>query len=468
MRYIFSIVGLLLLFEACQPEEEQLTTDPTAQLRFSSDTIFFDTLFTSLGSITKRFRVYNDSENAVNISSVSLGTGSNSPFSIFVNGVGGPTVNNVRILGRDSILLLAEVTIDPQNEDLPFLVTDEIIFLTNGNQQQVDLVAVGQDDNCLSELVLVCNTTWTQDRPYVIFNSVLVQENCTLNIEPGTKVYNHNGSFIFIGGTLHARGEADQKIIFANDRFDEDFIDAPGQWGGLIFLQNSRNHRIDHAEIRNANIGIYLGTPDDDDEPDLELSNTRIENIGGNSIIPSIDSLVQPGFGILAISSDLYAYNVLINNCEINLLANVAGGNYRYEHCTFANFSFNFFRRDPSVAFSNNLILGDGSLLVGNTTISMTNSILWGSLSEELLVSDAEEASLTIELNNNILQTQLPQFQNDNFFDDPRFFSPSEYDYRLDTLSPAKDIGLPLKITVAYNGMLSDVLPDLGAFERIE
>ena len=159
---------------------------------------------------------------------------------------------------------------------------------------------------------------------------------------------------------------------------------------------------------------------------------------------------------------------MLINNCEINLLANVAGGNYRYEHCTFANFSFNFFRRDPSVAFSNNLILGDGSLLECNTTISMTNSILWGSLSEELLVSDAEEASLTIELNNNILQTQLPQFQNDNFFDDPRFFSPSEYDYRLDTLSPAKDIGLPLNITVDFNGMLRDELPDLGAFERIE
>lgn len=468
MKYLVSIAPLLFLLMACQPEEEQLTLDTSVKLRFSNDTIFFDTVFTSLGSITKRFRIYNDAENAVNISSVSIGGGTSSPYTIFVNGIGGPTVNDVRILGKDSILLLAEVTIDPQDENLPFLVTDEINFITNGNQQQVDLVAFGQDANFLRDSVLTCNTTWTADRPYVIYNSILVPENCTLTIEPGTKVYNHNGSFIFIGGTIDAQGQADNRITFTNDRFDDEFIDAPGQWGGLIFLQNSTNNRIDNAEIRNANIGIYLGTPDDDDDPDLILSNTRIENIGGNSVIPSIDSLVQPGFGILAISSDLYAYNVLINNCETNLMANVAGGNYRYEHCTFANFSFDFFRRDPSIAFANNLLLGDGTLLVGNTNITMTNSIVWGSLSEELLISEAEEAPLTLTINNNILQTQLQEFQEGNFFDDPRFFSPSEYNYSLDTLSPAKDIGLPLDIEIDLNGVARDDIPDLGAFERVE
>lgn len=447
---------------------EEISFDTSAQLRFSQDTVFFDTVFTSLGSITKRFRVYNDAENAVVISSISLQEEGESNFSIFANGLAGPNIENVRILGKDSILVLAEVLIDPQDENLPFLVTDKINFETNGNRQAVDLVAWGQDANFLRDSVLVCNTTWTANRPYVIYNSVLVQEGCKLAIEPGTKIYNHNGSFIFIGGSIEAIGTPEQRILFTNDRFDEAFVDAPGQWGGLIFLQNSNNNSISYADIRNANVGIYLGTPDDDNDPDLELTNTRIENIGGNSVIPSIDSLVQPGYGILAISSDLYAKNVLINNCQINVVANLAGGNYTYEHCTFANFSFDFFRRDPMLVFSDNLVTGD-VLLVDDLNVSMTNSIVWGSLSEELLFSDATEGgSFELVLNNNILRTIQNDLLIDNLNEDPQFFDPSMYDYSLDTLSPAKDRGNNFMIIRDLDGNERDANPDLGALERKE
>lgn len=451
---------------ACQPQEEQFTFDTSSGLRFSQDTLFFDTLFTTLGSVTKRIRVYNDSENAVSISSVALEEGSNSPFSIFVNGLAGPAVENVRILGNDSILILAEVTIDPQDQNLPFLVTDRINFTTNGNAQDVDLVAWGQDANFLRDSVLACNTIWTAERPYVIYNSVLVEEGCNLTIEPGTKIFNHNGSFIFIGGALQALGEPDNRITFTNDRFDEAFENAPGQWGGIVFLQNSKDNSIDYADIRNANVGIYLGTPDDDADPDLMLTNTRIENIGGNAAIPSIDSLVQPGYGILAISSDLYAKNVLINNCQINVAAHLAGGNYTYEHCTFANFSFDFFRREPMLVFSDNLIIGN-TLLTDDLQLSMTNSIVWGSLSEELLFSDSEDAAIfDITFNNNILKTNFIDLGTNNFVEDPRFFDPGEYDYSLDTLSPAKDAGVSIGVLLDHDGKVRDDMPDLGAFER--
>ncbi|QSE98029.1 right-handed parallel beta-helix repeat-containing protein [Fulvivirga lutea] len=466
MRYIL-LLFVVLAF-ACQPEEEKFTSDASAKLRFSADTVLFDTVFTSLGSVTKRFRAYNDSKNAVNISSVSLANGPNSQFSIFVNGLAGPSLENIRILGGDSILILAEVTINPQDEDLPFIVTDQIQFNTNGNAQDVDLVAWGQDANFLRDSVLMCNTTWTAERPYVIYNSVLVNEGCQLTIEPGTKVYSHNGSFIFIAGTLSAIGTADERITFINDRFDESFKNAPGQWGGLIFLQGSDNNQINYADIRNANVGIYLGTPDDDTDPDLILSNTRIENMGGNSVVPSIDSLVQPGYGILAISSDLQATNVLVNNCQINTLANIAGGNYDYRHCTFGNFSFDFFRRDPSVVFSNNLVLGDNSLLVSDLSVTMSNSIVWGSLREELLTSNAEEAGYSLTLSNNILRTQTEALASANIVEDPKFLDPAEYDYSLDTLSPAKDTGLDFGITTDLEGKMRDSQPDIGAFERIE
>jgi hypothetical protein len=470
LRYTLFLLILVLAALSCRPEEEVFSFDTSASLRFSTDTVFFDTLFTTLGSVTKRFKVYNDSQNALNISNISLFDGSTSPFTIYVNGLAGPSLENIRILGKDSILVLAEVTIDPSNTNLPFLVTDQINFKTNGNDQNVKLVAWGQDANFLRDSVLVCNTTWTADRPYVLYNSVFVAEGCTLTIEPGTRIYSHNGSFIFIQGTILANGTADNRILFSNDRFDEAFANAPGQWGGLIFLLGSNQNIIDYSDIRNAKVGIYLGTPDDNTDPDLILSNTRIENMGGNTEILTIDSLVQPGYGILAITSDLYAYNVLVNNCQINLIGNLAGGNYRYEHCTFVNFSFDFFRENPSAVFSDNLILGNGSVLLADLDASITNSIIWGNTNEELLISNSGETNFNLTLINNILKSNDELFAlNDNILgEDPNFFDPRGYNYTLDTLSPAKDSAIPIGILTDLEGNIRDSKPDIGAFERKE
>lgn len=455
---------------ACTPEEEKLTFDDSATLRFSTDSILFDTLFTSKQSITKRFRVYNDNDKAVNISSIALANGSSSPYKVVVNGRADAEFNDVKLLGQDSLLVLVEVTIDPMDQNLPFLVTDQLIFNTNDNIQDVDLVAWGQDAVFLNGEILACNTTWTNDRPYVIFNSVLIDSLCNLTVEAGTQIYSHKGSFIFIEGSIDVQGSPEEKVLFSNDRFDEGFEDAPGQWGGLIFLPGSNNNTIDHAAIRNAEFGIYLGTPDDDDTYDLVLSNSRIENIGGNETFVGNIINVAPGYGVLAISSDLYAYNTLINNCEVNTVGNYAGGNYKYDHCTFGNFSFDFFRQDPSVVFADNIALGNNSFLIEDLSVEMNNSIIWGSLGDELLTSNSGESQFNISISHSLLRTRDSQWAgNDNIInEDPRFINARSYNYELDTLSPAKDVGALIGITTDLEGNLRDSRPDIGAFERIE
>jgi hypothetical protein len=470
LNRFLQLLVLFSIFLSCTPDQEKFTFDQSAQLRFSADTILFDTVFTTLGSVTKRLKIYNDSENALNISQISLTNGSASSYSIYVNGLAGPNLENIRILGKDSILVLAEVTIDPQNVDLPFIVTDQINLSTNGNQQKIQLVSWGQDANFLRDSILTCNTTWTADRPYVIYNSILIGEGCTLNVEKGTKVYSHNGSYIFVRGSIQAVGTAEDRITFSNDRFDGVFKDAPGQWGGFIFLEGSDKNIIDYADIRNANVGIYLGTPDDNSDPDLILSNSKIENIGGNDIIPTIDSLVQPGYGIIAFTSDLYAYNVLINNCLVNSVANLVGGNYRYEHCTIGGYSNGFFRNEPSLVISDNILLGDNSLLIADLNFQMTNSIVWGNMSEEFLLSNSEQTTWNVSFERNIIRSSDPFFEStDNELSlDPKFFDPFDHIYELDTLSPAKDTGLDIGILTDLNGVARDSKPDLGAFERIE
>jgi len=51
---------------------------------------------------------------------------------------------------------------------------------------------------------------------------------------------------------------------------------------------------------------------------------------------------------------------------------------------------------------------------------------------------------------------------------DPKFMDVRDFDFRLDTLSPAKDKGQELMIMKDLDGNLRDNLPDIGAYERIE
>ena len=51
---------------------------------------------------------------------------------------------------------------------------------------------------------------------------------------------------------------------------------------------------------------------------------------------------------------------------------------------------------------------------------------------------------------------------------DPLFKDPVNFNYRLDNLSPAKDVGHNLGIFSDLAEPLRDNLPDLGAYEWIE
>ena len=455
-RFLLFLVSLPWITFYCTPENEEFTTDPRAQLRFSVDTVLFDTVFTTVGSTTKRFRVFNDSKNAVNINRIGLGNLANSPYNVVVNGKEGFEFANERLLGEDSMVVLVEVSIDPGGQSLPFIVRDSLVFETNGNLQDIKLVAWGQDANFFRDSVLACNTVWTNEKPYVIFNSILVDSLCQLTIAKGSRVFSHNGSFIFVQGSLQVEGTVDEPVIFRNDRLDESFENAPGQWGGIIFLEGSKNNRIDHCSIRNAELGIRLGTPDNDTIPDLVISNSIIENMSNT--------------GVLAFTSDLYAYNLLVDNCAINVVGNFAGGNYWYEHCTFANFSFDFFREDPAVVFSDNVVLADNTVLTAPLAVTLTNSIIWGNLTDELVLSDGGSSGFVFTVSNNILRSNIAELDiNDNQLNqDPLFVDPQMFDYRLDTLSPAKHAGVVLSIINDLEGNMRDSTPDIGAYERIE
>lgn len=451
MRFgIYIIVVWMLFVVACQPDEEKIT-DERVSLTFSSDSIVFDTIFSSIPSITRRLRVKNPNNKAVKIEQILLAGGSDSPFSIVVNGREDISFSDQLLLGGDSLLILAEANIYPGNKNLPFIVDDEIIFMINGQQQKVKLVAWGQDVYFLRKQVIKQDTTWQNEKPIILLDSVLLDSAYTLTIEAGTKIYANTSGTLLIGGNLIINGTVDEPVLLTNSRLDLE--NALGQWRGIFFLRTSRFNQITHTSIRNAVNGIYLGTPDNDTLPDLELRNVKIENMLGN--------------GIIAFTSDIYGENVLINNCAGGNVAFLAGGYYYFTQCTWANFSRGFFREAPLAIFTNHL---DGEL-VNDFRLDLYNSIVYGDRENELAFNFVNGSEVVFSIAHDLLKTTDQDLDiNNNILNrDPLFVDPAEYNYQLDSLSPARNAGaIEYATEFDLGGNARQGLPDLGVWERID
>ncbi len=450
----------MLLSLACQPEDEIITDSPAAKLLFSTDTVLFDTLLTERLSLTKRFRIYNPSENAVRIDRIWLGHHNQSSYRIFANGKEGPEIANEVLNGGDSLLVLVDSEIDPNDQDLPYLVKDSVIIDWNTNSAHVKLVAWGQDAYYINAAAL-CDTTFSGSRPFVIYDSLLVAPDCTLKIEKGVKMLFNNNAALHVAGTLLVEGEKDSLVTFRNTRFDDNYLEAPGQWGdpqigsGIIFYPQSRGNKLSYCIIENAASGIYMGIPDENDEFDLDIKNCVIRHM--------------TQFGIVAFTSDLRAENSLFYNCGSSLIANLAGGNYEYIHCTLTNYPNFFLSEEPAVIFSDNIETGSNPI-VAPLNVSLINNIIWGQRNNELVVNGAGGEEISLILSTNIIRTaeSIPDNYTSTESNFPEFTRPFFFGYRLDSTSIGIDRGTDAGITADLEGKSRDSFPDIGAYEYIE
>ena len=80
-------ISVLILFAACK--KDQFITSPDALISLSTDEIKFDTVFTNSGSVTHFFKIINENNQKLKLSSVQLAGGTASFFRINVDGVTG-------------------------------------------------------------------------------------------------------------------------------------------------------------------------------------------------------------------------------------------------------------------------------------------------------------------------------------------------------------------------------------------
>ena len=67
---LFILATLLLnMLPACDGLDDHYSTNPTYRLSFSTDTLAFDTIFSTIGSTTRQFMIYNKNSEPLSVRS---------------------------------------------------------------------------------------------------------------------------------------------------------------------------------------------------------------------------------------------------------------------------------------------------------------------------------------------------------------------------------------------------------------
>ncbi len=465
------LIFLLVLAGTYSCRKITLITDPSARLSFSADTLSFDTVFTSLGSSTRLFKVYNPYKQIIEISSIDLAGGDQSDFRINVDGIAGIHFENIRIEPGDSLYVFVEVTVDPNNQLTPFVITDSLLFVTNGNLQEVTLMAYGQNAHFYNNDI-ICNETWVNDKPYVLLGPVLVDTGCVLTIEKGVRVFMHAGAHLLVAGTLNIQGTTDSLVTFQGDRLEHFFDGLPGQWGSIIFLRGS-NGTIDYAHISEAGSGIIIGSSFLSDISDFTQANKPALSLRHTVIHNCRD------YGIFSFLADLDAENCLVYACGQNLIALLYGGTHNLRHITAANYGIIGLEHKQPILLLSNYAVQNKVPYLQDITATFTNCVFYGNL---LLGNDPEDGEIALDtltisgstvnylFDHCLVKTNLPvtgpEWVSVLKNADPVFEDLTKEDYAPGSGSPLIDAGLSLGVPDDVFGQPRDANPDIGAVEK--
>ena len=461
MKYFFLIFFSSAIIFSCK--KESFITSSDAKLSTSVDTLSYDTVFTSTGSITQSFKIFNNNNQKLRLSQVKLFGGNSSPFKINIDGTSASEVDNIEINANDSIYVFVQVNVNPAASNIPFILQDSILIDYNGNKKFVQLQAYGQNAIFLDKVLLVGNVTWNKTLPYVILGGILVDSGATLTVQEGTRIYLHANAPFLVDGTLVANGTKQDSIIFNGDRLDADYKDLPASWPGIFFRESSSNNFLKHTIVKNAYQGIIAQGLSINANPKVTLSQCIVDNI--------YDA------GILGINTSIDADNCLISNCGSNISIGL-GGIYRFINCTIASYNNFYVTHKDAVVQVSNAAMENGTTLTAPLNAFFQNCIIWGdggNVDDEIILDKQGSVSYTATFNN-ILYKAKNDIVN-GVFDthsirniDPVFdsidISHQSYNFHLKDNSPAIDNGAITSFRYDLDDKTRDANPDIGCYER--
>lgn len=309
--------------------EDGFTSSPSDQPLFSTDTLDMGIVYTDEPTATHRFVVYNPCDKGLMISSVGISGVDASLLRLNVDGISGKEFNNVEIRANDSIFVFVSADIPVAGSIEPKTIEAQLDFHVNGMVQSVIVTAAGQDIKRIKGVTLTEDTVLEPGLPYQIKDSLVVAENATLTLLPGTRMLFHDGARLIVRGTLLSQGTPDSPVIITGDRTgnvitDVSFDLMSRQWYGIDFMAESDGNRMEFTDVSNTSYGVNVyGDGIDVGQPRLSLVNSRLRNSGD--------------YVLSAIGASVEAYGCEFSDAASGLVM-LLGGNHRFDQCTAANY----------------------------------------------------------------------------------------------------------------------------------
>lgn len=450
---------------------DSMSTSPADQPTFSTDTVRLGNLFTLDASPTKSFIVYNRHDKGINISRIGFTDDHANNFRMNVDGISGRDFQNIEIRANDSIFVFVETTLPENGKNIAVDLLAHIEFLTNGVSLKLPVKATGRDVTRLKgNTRYQTDTSLSAEKPYQIFDSLVVEKDVTLTIPAGAELFFHDDARILVHGTLKVEGTAEAPVAMTGDRFGNVAASIPyeimsGQWRGIEFTGTSQANFISHASIRNSAEGLRLDhATSSNGIPALRIINSQIRN--------------TKGYVIEALHSDIEAAGCELTDASSGIVR-LEGGNHLFNHCTFANYYLFTALGGPALQFAhlnpeNTSGDDENNAALPYITASFTNSIIYGNGTE---LSHGDLDNTGIFLQNCLLKSAG---ENDEHFidclweKDPLYFTDRQayiFDYRLHSDSPAFGAGnpeltLPVTATDRLGTPRDPSAPAIGAYER--
>ncbi len=461
------ILSTVILLSACR--KDSFITSVDARVTITADTLKYDTVFPTTGSVSQLFKIVNENTQKLRLSSVKLMGGAGSAFKMNVDGTATTEATNIEIEANDSVYVFVQVNVDPNAANLPFVIRDSIQVSYNGIRRLVQLEAWGQNAHFLRNKEITVDETWNNDLPYVILGYLHVNAGKKLTISKGCRLYVHPDAPVIIDGTLQVNGLKDtgDRVYFLGDRLDDPYKYYPASWPGIYFSPSSRDNILNYAVIKNSFQSIVVQDPaPNNPTPKLILNECMIDN--------SYD------FGIAASNSSIMAKNCLISNCGKNIVL-IKGGSYNFTNCTVVTISNPYIQHtNPVLQVTNFDATGPQAM-----TAIFRNCIFWGENgsvdTEVLVVKSVNTGALTyvVDFSYNLWKVQNPPAgitvnqsnSNANPLFDSIDVSRRYYNFRLKSgppPSPGIDKGTNAGIFIDLDGSPRPVGAgfDIGCFEK--